>query len=434
MPQKCYRLVPTAIAALAISLATSLGCKEAEFSDTFQADGPSDVDMLWIIDNSASMDDAQSQLRDSFTTFAEGLPPGSGTQLAITTTQAWPCTQDISSEACNDVRGTTGRTARDDSDPHYFDPASDEQLDQFIELADVGIHGAGEERALQVALMAVCEAVTLPPMTDFVDGVDDLRWDFPWGCSGSQWSSQDPLYEACHCLPRTVDMEFWHAVEPVTLHGTNEGMLRGNPLHIVLFTDEGDDTATNADLSTICPETTGSDRCSCSHAELIRLLRTVVEDVTISVFGPGQGPAADESERYLCNPQLADVCQMDYHYWSVESTGGSFFPIQTSVDGREETCVMPSLSENLAQLVLAHPDTEWFTLSRTPRLDTMEVTLDSVPVPALSEDSGCSDSALAGGGWAYDPDRGAISLTGDCTPYDGEQISVSYTPDDIEVQ
>jgi len=405
------------------------------YTDDFAATGPGDSDMLWIIDNSASMDDAQAQLLNSFTAFAAGLPPQSSTQLAVTTTQGWPCTEDISSEGCDDGHGTTGRTARFADNPEYLDPANPEDQERFLELADVGLYGAGDERPLQVALMAVCEALDLPPMSDFVLGIDDLRWDFPWGCSGTAWSPDHPLYEACHCLPQQVGMEFNTVDTPVELHRANKGMLRGNPLHIVIFSDEGDDTATTADFADICPHATEGNRCHCTHGEMIRLLDSVVGNLTVSVFGPGQGLYSASGERFLCNPQQSQRCLMNYHFWSANRTGGTFFPIQTSDDGTEASCSKFGMSVDLADLLLDHPSTEWFTLERKPEVSTVEVTVNGLLVPVLGEDSACTDAALGGGGgWIYDDKRRGVALTGDCTPFDGDEIQISYAADEVEIR
>jgi len=68
MPSK--RNLPLSGLLAAGLLCTALGCKDAgTLTDSFIAQGPGDVDMLWIIDNSKSMADAQGQLTRNFSAF-----------------------------------------------------------------------------------------------------------------------------------------------------------------------------------------------------------------------------------------------------------------------------------------------------------------------------------------------------------------------------
>jgi hypothetical protein len=421
------------LSALVLSLALA-GCKEPGLTeDSYVATGPGDVDMLWILDNSASMSDAQSQLRDSFGEFVAGLPPGSGTQLGITSTQAWPCTEDISSLGCNDRKGSTGRVVYDDGAPALLDPSDPFDQELFTDLSDVGIHGAGYERGLQVALLAACEASTLPTVTDFIDGVDDLKWDFPSGCSGDAWDPTHPLYEACHCLPQQIDMEIDGQITEVSLHGANQGLLRGNPLHTVIVTDEGDTSRDLHPLREAVCDVEPEEICGCMHAELLRLLRSVAGEVRISVIGPGQGPSADEEMRYACNPMQNDPCPLDFHFWSTEETAGTFVPILEPADDYDpltppESCDEAGFADAMAELVMIHPSTEWFALSEAPDNATLEVERNGEPVPAKVEGSGCSDAVYGGGGWNYEPDLQAVALLGDCTPYPPDVVTIRYEP------
>jgi len=430
MTEAALRLAPL----VSFALAVGPGCKEAgPVEDTFIAEGPGDVDMLWILDNSASMSDAQSQMRDSFFDFVAGLPPGSGTQLGITSTQAWPCTEDLSSVGCNDRKGSTGRIVYHDDTPALLDPADPFDRELFVELADVGIHGAGYERGLQTALMAACEAQSLPPVTDFVTGVDDLKWDFPVGCTGDQWDPTHPLYEACHCLPQQVDMEIDGHVTPVTLHGANAGLLRGNPFHVVIVTDEGDTSGDIISLKLERCDLPPDEVCPCMHEVLLELLRSVVDDLRISVVGPGQGPWSEEADRYLCNPMANEPCLLDFHFWSVVETLGTFVPILVpgpdyDPDALPEVCDESPFADAMAELVLAHPTTEWFQLSQIPDSATLEVLKNGESIPRKDAGTGCTDAVYGGGGYNYDPARRAVSLLGDCAAYPPDVVEISYAP------
>ena len=404
--------------------------------DSFVAIGPGDVDMLWILDASGSMADAQGQLSQNFHRFVEGLPETSTTQMALTTTQAWPCKSVLaSSDNCDDGVGTAGRIQRVGNSVALLDPSDDLDQETFQQLAHVGVYGDGHERHLQSALMAVCEALDLPQVSDFVQGSDSLRYDFPFGCSGDEWDPDDPFYEACHCLPLALDLEDDEGKEwTETLHNANLGMLRGdpesgngNPLHIVVMTDEGDQTYTMENIGgDECADLEGDDQCDCQLAELIRLLRSLVPELRISVIGPGQGLDAPEDERYYCNGEGSAVCAIDYLFNSVAMTNGFYHPINVPTDGDQEQCEPAELAQPLAELVLFHPSVEWYMLSTVPESNTLEVTRDDLQVPPMDDGGSCTNAELGRGGWSYDKQRRSVSLVGDCTAYGGQLVEVSY--------
>jgi hypothetical protein len=423
-PQSRFFATAAAVAFLITGCADTL-----QTIDTFEVSGPGDVDMLWVIDNSASMDDAQAQLLLNFSSFGTGLPDGSTTQMALTTTQAWPCTEDNSSVACDDVFGTTGMVRRMGTYPALMDPADADDRELFRDLADVGVNGAQKERLLQATLMALCEASDLPPISDFVAGVDDLKADFPFGCSGDAWNAEHPLYEPCHCLPLNAQLQLGAAVVKTPLHNANEGLLRGNALHVVAVTDEGDETFT-VDALEDTPACEGyhpndPEQCGCGHSEMLRLLRTVVPQLHISVIGPGQGPDAGEDDAYVCNPQANETCALDWHFWSVAETDGLFTPVQVPQDDSDE-CGHNNFADAMSDLLLSHPSAEWLPLTSFPDISTIQVELNGVGAPNLKAESSCTGLPGAEGGWTYSLNRQAVRLVGDCTPYPPDVVDVSY--------
>ncbi len=412
---------PIALGALAAALAV-LGCPDAPIlTDTFDARGPGDVDMLWVIDNSESMADAQLQLTENFHAFVRALPESSTTQMGITTTQAWPCAADEHPQ-CDDEVGTAGRLRRHGSAPALLDPSVEADQALFQQLAHVGIHGSGFERALQAALMAACEARALPDVSDFVGATDDLREDFPHGCSGEWWDPGHEYYDACHCLPREVETP----TGPTMLHGANAGLLRGdNPLHVVVLADEGDDTCSLEALGDgACDDLDGDEQCDCRLAEMLRLLRDVVGDVRISVIGPGQGPATPE-QQYLCNPMGSTKCAMDFYFGAVGRTEGLFAPLLEPGDLGAD-CLPAELAPALADLVLFHPSIEWFSLSVVPDQATIAVFKNDDPMPAFGDGTSCNPDAPSEGGWVYDSAHRGVSLVGDCTAFPGDTVRIEY--------
>jgi len=416
-------LLTLALAALLVALT---GCPSGgTITDSYVAQGPGDVDMLWIIDNSGSMADAQGQLAQNFSAFVEVLPEDSTTQMGITTTQAWVCTEDAPA-LCDDTVGTAGRVRHNLGSPAYMDPSdADDQL-LFEQLAHVGIYGAGFERPLQAALMAVCEAIELPGVSDFDPDSDDLQEDFPSGCSGSDWDTSHPYYEACHCLPLEIE-QLGDPPEFAQLHGANNGLLRSdNPLHIVIVTDEGDDTSELEDFGGAeCGDTSGDDLCDCRLEHYLPLLESVIPAFQVSVIGPGQGPDADEDVRYHCNPMSSDACGIDFYFNSVEWTNGTFSPIATPI-GDSAECEEAELAPAMADLVLHHPAIEWFRLSSVPKVDSIVVTMDDDQMPSYDDGGSCVEGGVTSGGWTYDGDRRAVSIVGDCTAFSGSIVKISY--------
>ena len=424
MPSKRSK-VPWLIAAGL--LFTLPGCKDpGTLTDSFLAQGPGDVDMLWIIDNSKSMADAQGQLTRNFSAFVEVLPENSTTQMAITTTQAWPCSEADFVALCDDTVGTAGRIRHHEGHAALLDPTDEGDREDFEELAHVGIHGIGFERPFQAALMAICEAVDLPQVSDFVLEDDSLDDDFPHGCSGEEWDTDHPYYEACHCLPYEI-LETEDPPEYARLHAANFGLLRSdNPLHLVVVTDEGDKTSELDNYGGAdCEEMTGDELCDCRLDHYLDLIRTVVPSLHVSVIGPGQGPSASEDIRYNCNPMDSDSCGLDFFFNATTLTDGAFSPI-LEYDEATDSCEEAELAPALADLVLHHPAIEWFRLTAIPEEDTIAVTLNDQDTPNYDSGGSCVTDGITTGGWTYDSEKRGVSIIGDCAAVASDTVKITY--------
>ena len=416
------------------------GCPEkGTLTDSFVAQGPGNVDMLWIIDNSKSMFDARGQLARSFSAFVDALPENSTTQMAITTTQAWPCGDSGLTGSCDDSVGTAGRIRRHEGHIALLDPNDSDDQELFEQLAFVDVHGLGFERPMQAALMAICEAVELPDVeSDFVFEDDDLDENFPSDCSETNWEDagygDHPYYEACHCLPDEINYQWYQDQEGQVhpdvfpqLKNANMGLLRGdNPLHVVVVTDEGDKTSELDDYGGAdCEEMTGDELCDCRLDHYLGLLQSIVPNLFVSVIGPGQGPGADEDIRYNCNPMSSDACPLEFLFDSVTETGGSFSPI-LEWQADNETCLEADFSPALADLVLHHPAIEWFRLTAVPEVNTIVVTINDRDIPSYESGGSCVEGGITTGGWSYDGDRRGVSIIGDCTAIASDAVKITY--------
>ncbi|MDP7111779.1 MAG: hypothetical protein QGH45_07440 [Myxococcota bacterium] len=93
-----------------------------------------------------------------------------------------------------------------------------------------------------------------------------------------------------------------------------------------------------------------------------------------------------------------------------------------------DVCYETGFADAMAELVLAHPTTEWYALSHYPDSETLLVRRNGKKVPAEAEGSGCTDATFGGGGWKYDPLRRAVALVGDCTAYPPDTVKITYEP------
>ena len=420
--------------AAGVLLCLLAGCPDPPtLTDSYLAQGPGDVDMLWIIDSSGSMVNIQGQLDRNFSSFVEVLPETSTTRMAITTSQAWNCLHhDPAVAGCDDSVGTAGRYRRnyDDGMPveGLLDPSDEDDQLVFQALAHVGAYGTGFERPMQAALMAVCEAVDLGGVSDFDPDRDNLEEDFPDGCRGDDFPDDHPYHDPCHCLPLQVDEpnpDDPDLPTPVALHNSNFGLLRGdNPLHVVIVTNEGDGTSELENFGGgACESMTGDELCDCRLDHYLGLMQMVVPDVRVSVIGPGQGPDAPEDIQYACNPD--DSCGVDFFFNSVDWTQGSFSPIQ-EYDETNAECLEADLAPALADLVLHHPAIEWFKLSAIPVIETMTVTVDDDSIPQMGDGSTCVEGGFTTGGWTYDGEMRGVSIVGDCTAFSSATIKITY--------
>ncbi len=138
---------PYGLLALAILAA---GCNDAgleERPDTFheehsQANSVPPVDILWVVDNSGSMEQEQEKVADGFAAFIQYfLALELDFHMAITTTDTDP----------TGARGAFVGATR------ILDPATPDLVNTFMANAQVGIDGSGDERGLEAARLSLSE-------------------------------------------------------------------------------------------------------------------------------------------------------------------------------------------------------------------------------------------------------------------------------------
>ena len=131
-----------------LALSVGLGCKidqgidRTTHTDTFLQEPKADVDLLWVIDDSSSMESEQAAIAAGFETFVAGLEETNiDFQIGVTTTN-----MDLDFEDRASLIG----------DPIYL-TKDDDYVAMFQERVTVGIEGSDKEKGLQAALDALTE-------------------------------------------------------------------------------------------------------------------------------------------------------------------------------------------------------------------------------------------------------------------------------------
>jgi hypothetical protein len=144
-------LMLTLAGLLGLGLLAACGEKDSSFSllqdsNTFYQNGTnlnSKMDMLWIIDNSGSMDSSQKNLKDNFKSFiADFITKGYDFRIAVIDTGAWQ-SQFSNTKTYSLFRDGTGSTH---SKVFVINPTTPNIIDTFATNVLLGTAGTGDER------------------------------------------------------------------------------------------------------------------------------------------------------------------------------------------------------------------------------------------------------------------------------------------------
>ncbi|NOY27679.1 MAG: hypothetical protein GXP62_17580 [Oligoflexia bacterium] len=446
-------------AALACS-ALATGCNKYELFSLAgyeQASFQNDADVLFIIDNSPSMEEEASALGLNFQTFISQLadPAQGGTvtqtlsdavgnfisytdsrgsvldyQLAITTTTVDPTNSDpLTTEPgeagtlIGDVlaRGDDDITGRfldqllcqatnwtevnlQDEDPAYT--CGQDALPDFISIeyldcvcgkdAWTNHQGGGTEQPLEAGLLAMCRATPDPPQVCF---------------------------HTFHGTPTTTDTG---VVDDFETFGqsdimTNQGMLRDSATTvIVVVTDEGDN-------STQLLSTGNSDPSAYldAYAQFPQTIRFVAI-----------GPRFDQ-ENYqasACAYGNTGKRATDIPYWSVNrlvqmanQTGGFYADITTGGDTDCAVADFATYLEQLGQLLVNL--TNAFDLRSIPDPSTIRVFVNGDEIAeAAAQAATSTGTSLYSDGWTYETSLNAVMFWGAAVPDYNANVQIYYRP------
>ncbi len=106
-------------------------------------EAPQKIDVLWVVDNSGSMETSQTNLANNFSSFITNFTQKKyDYRIAVTTTDAYR-------ERFNQSLAYKSLLIKTPDNESFFTPQTQNIEEQFIETIQVGINGSGDERAFQ---------------------------------------------------------------------------------------------------------------------------------------------------------------------------------------------------------------------------------------------------------------------------------------------
>ncbi len=427
---------------LAIAALGPLSCNPYDLlmHDRFeQSNFDSDVDILWVVDNSDSMLPIQAEIQANFGSFIEAfanVDSEEGQEISYDTiadaVTAWAefqtnqerflnynmgvITTDIESQGngnTGNLRDLTAVGSTSTCSPTILTPETDDVVNDFTNLVDVGIGGAGNETSVLSAAFALCK------------GQDQTFWD---GIDSRP--DTDPVKIICSQVP---DAE----------RSCNEGFFRGGATTVVIaVSDEGDDTYRSGayppgqfieDCVLEHNDDPNFGDCDCRLSWFLDFFDAMEQPVVWATIAPTyqleSDPEAlcDGSQIAYpgpCNEHGSPVCSLDFYQNVACYTGGQFTPIQTTTTVDDpQSCVLANFQDALGNIgaMISNLSRGWI-LSTLPDEETIQVFVDGVRVPHTSEDEGTS------GGWRYLPQDRAIGFTGTAIPGYNTDVDIYYYP------
>ena len=411
------------------ALAVLHGCNRYElfaFTGYEQESFSARADILFVIDNSDSMQEETEGLATSFAAFIERLSQeaqdfptedlsdavdfyanlAASEKGSVVNYQLGVVTTDVTNDRGRltgsgivtrfdpDVKNSFAANVLCDATCFANDPPPAGNADRCDDLGDRvtqawlncqcgandwGVCGDATEEPLEAVYLAMCGAVENPPAACFAEG--------------------SPFRES--------DV------------GRNLGFLRDNSTFIpVIVTDEGDDSRRMGDTNEPIPD-------------IYRTLFSQFDRRMVwTVIGPYRNP---ETNRFPCPTGAADWGAIRYEHF-VESTNGLYVPITAEgTAGPNGTCLPRNFDDALGQLgdLLLNLNRS-FRLRSVPQDGTIAVYTSDGGVVKPADLLGTSDAGVPiyGDGFSYDVQTNTVLLHGDAIPSFGEDVTVYYKPQD----
>jgi len=307
-------------------LAAFTGCPGGDDDDsTGGIDGP--VDILFVVDNSSSMEDEQQTLGIEFSAFLGGLA-GVDYQIAVTTTDVVSPGNGNQGNA-RSAAGVGGATCEE---PRILRPDDGDVAGAFADLVDVGIGGAGDETGALAAAFALCKGQAADFWGDLEARPDD-----------------DPVRVLCSLVP--ISERATGDTPPCNADATGPLFRPGATPVVIVISDEGDGAAVRNDLPppdwlTRCVDDNASNpnvgSCDCRvewYASFFAGLPTpaLIHSIAPSYQIAGDvAPWCDGGNIAIpgpCNEFGSSSCSLDLYQQLACQSGGSYHPLEENVGG-----------------------------------------------------------------------------------------------------
>ncbi|MDO9280713.1 MAG: hypothetical protein Q7U06_02325 [Pseudomonadota bacterium] len=433
-----------------LALSLLAGCNSYEIfrvTGFEQASFSNDADILFVIDNSESMQPYAEALASNFDRFIG--------KLTNTETGSAVPTETLGDAVSNYLRETTGDSLFIDyqlaitTSSVYYDDGPSGAIDPGEAgtlayddasgnpaIIDRVVDDAGLAFQTNLLCKATCWDSNMPSNPEYVCGgaldgaVSEEYLDCLCGVGGWQGNcgtGQEQPIEAgfmalcrasanpppdCYTFPDGSALAFQEGDEL-----SNDGLLReGANTLIVILTDEGDSSlrTTSGD-----PAVPGDDETEVD--EYLDLFEQFPNLVRFAVIGP----AWDGSDgSCLAGAQEWGV---DRYQSIVAETNGLYIPLTNIEDGCSPTDFGTSLDELgtlLSNLMTLFP------LQSVPDVASIEVYVDGETIERSEITSGSEEAGNAeyGTGWTYDASENSVSFHGEAVPDYNQDVRIYYRP------
>ena len=459
------RPLATLLAAAGMLLVSSCHTQDILIHDQFeQSSFDSDVDILWVVDNSGSMERIQLEVQDKFVHFINefaNVGDDTGEVLAYGDladgTLAWAeflrnqerflnyrmgvTTTDIATPGNGNMGNIRDAGPVGIGGPLLCEgpgervggatvvtPDSANPAGEFSALVDVGVAGDGGERGLHAAALAMCK------------GKPKAFWD-----SLSDRTLDDPVRVICEAVPAEQRYCNNGGRASAAEDPQPDPFFRDEAATVIIIvSDEGDVGGHSEFLPPpedldACRSLHSDDplfgECDCRIAWWADFFDGIDRAVIFANIGPTYQALGDATP--WCDGTTVDIpgpcntfnspsCNIDFYQQLACLTGGRFVPIESRTEG-EESCVDADFQNALRDIgrlisnlsggwvLSAVPDPETITVIRTVAGDVFDV-------PSADSEAGVL------GGWRYSPMNRAITFTGNAVPGYDDQLDIYYLP------
>ncbi|MCP4869338.1 MAG: hypothetical protein GY898_11535 [Proteobacteria bacterium] len=436
--------------AVLILLLSSCNPYDLLIHDRFeQAAFNSDVDILWVVDNSNSMARIQEEVQANFGAFIDtfaNVGTDDGTELDYNTitdaTVAWAEFLRNQERFLNYNMGVTTTNVDDGGNgnqgnirslaslggpscesPHVLSPQSEDVLGDFVDLVDVGVAGSGSEKGLMASAFSLCKG-------------KPASW---WDSLEDNFDVDDPVRRLCGLIPAAD-------------RTCNDGFFReGAASVVIIVSDEGDETEIQAGLPPQdelerCVLDHGEDpffgECDCKLSWWLEFFNGIGQPVIFATIAPTYQAFSDDvalcdgaTANYPgpCNAFGSSICSVDFYQEAACLTGGLFTPIEEKDDPEnpQSTCNTADFDQALRSIgaLISNLSRGW-VLSAIPDPETIVVVKtegecsEDDPAPCVVSPLDESPS----GGWFYRPATRSIAFTGEAVPQYDDVIDIYYLP------